>query len=226
MLFARDLLRLRGESFARREDACVAIIVHGSSALSRTTSGIAVSIRGGDPDQSATQIHERARRDLRSAAERVVESAADLPLTLATAQRLNRLVTRGTVLWDRGELVGTRAQPIYAWLESPEAQRLARTDPVTLAEQVHFEISAVDAFPDGNGRTARLMADLILLRSGRAPAFFGSRAAYFAGANARAASSRERQAQCFRRAASRGAALVERLFPSAAGTARPLEMTS
>jgi len=49
-----------------------------------------------------------------------------------------------------------------------------------LAHLVHRAIAGLDSFPDGNGRLARLMADLALLKGGKAPALYDSRPSYFA----------------------------------------------
>jgi Fic family protein len=49
------------------------------------------------------------------------------------------------------------------WLSSDEAREI---NPVILAGIVHYEIARIHPFIDGNGRTARLMAALILYKSG------------------------------------------------------------
>ncbi len=49
------------------------------------------------------------------------------------------------------------------WLNSKEAKEI---NPVILAGVVHYEIARIHPFIDGNGRTARLLASLILYKSG------------------------------------------------------------
>jgi len=49
------------------------------------------------------------------------------------------------------------------WLNSQEAQAL---HPVELAALAHFRLVDLHPFVDGNGRTARLLMNLILLRNG------------------------------------------------------------
>ena len=49
------------------------------------------------------------------------------------------------------------------WLNSDKAKEI---NPVILAGIVHYEIARIHPFIDGNGRTARLMASLVLYKSG------------------------------------------------------------
>ncbi len=49
------------------------------------------------------------------------------------------------------------------WLNSDKAKTV---NPVLLAGIVHYEIARIHPFIDGNGRTARLMASLVLFKSG------------------------------------------------------------
>ncbi|MCX5698326.1 MAG: Fic family protein [Candidatus Omnitrophica bacterium] len=49
------------------------------------------------------------------------------------------------------------------WLNSDEIKEI---NPVILAGIVHYEIARIHPFIDGNGRTARLMASLVLYKSG------------------------------------------------------------
>lgn len=54
-------------------------------------------------------------------------------------------------------------EEFLSWLNSDKAQKI---NPVLLAGIVHYEIARIHPFIDGNGRTARLMAALILYKSG------------------------------------------------------------
>lgn len=49
------------------------------------------------------------------------------------------------------------------WLQSDDARRL---HPVEFASEVHFRFVSIHPFLDGNGRTARLLMNLCLLRAG------------------------------------------------------------
>lgn len=51
------------------------------------------------------------------------------------------------------------------WIESAEGS----THPVVLAAQAHHRLVAIHPFVDGNGRTARLVMNLLLMRSGYPP---------------------------------------------------------
>lgn len=60
-------------------------------------------------------------------------------------------------------LVNELMEQFFLWLESEEANAL---HPVALAAEVHFRFVAIHPFKDGNGRTARLLMNLVLLRNG------------------------------------------------------------
>ena len=183
----------------------VQIMLEGSANLSRTAA-LGRRSRTTPASVADADIARIAEDNFREAAEFVVSNAHRAPLSRATAIEINRKVTRGLV--DdavRGDATFRRSSTeFYDWLGSPAAEELGRRDPVALAEQIHRSISGLDAFPDGNGRTARLMADLALIRYGRAPALYGSQAEYFAGGNARAEASIEQLAAYFREVAERG----------------------
>lgn len=61
--------------------------------------------------------------------------------------------------------VGPRMTEWEQWLRNAEAN----TDPVELAALAHHRLVAIHPFVDGNGRTARLVMNLILLRQGYPP---------------------------------------------------------
>lgn len=113
------------------------------------------------------------------------------PITEKTFLRIHRLVTDKTLPTDRsGEY---RTSPVYvvrrqlglgdqvvytgplakavpqlstdllAWLTQSE---LSRINPVIVAGIIHQEIVAIHPFADGNGRTARAMATLVLYQRG------------------------------------------------------------
>ena len=70
-----------------------------------------------------------------------------------------------------GRIVYTTPPPIWvpelmASLQSRVAEWLRDDPPEVAAAKAHFELVSVHPFEDGNGRTARLMADVILHRAG------------------------------------------------------------
>jgi Fic family protein len=58
-------------------------------------------------------------------------------------------------------------QELVAWINSAEAAEL---HPVERATRAHFRLVHIHPFVDGNGRTARLLMNLILMREGYPPA--------------------------------------------------------
>lgn len=63
---------------------------------------------------------------------------------------------------DTKEVPGL-AEEFLSWLDSDGATKI---NPVILAGIVHYEIARIHPFIDGNGRTARLLASLVLYKSG------------------------------------------------------------
>ena len=55
------------------------------------------------------------------------------------------------------------AEEFLEWLNSKEAEKI---NPVLLAGITHYEVARIHPFIDGNGRTARLLAELILYKRG------------------------------------------------------------
>ncbi|CAD6195156.1 unnamed protein product [Caenorhabditis auriculariae] len=71
---------------------------------------------------------------------------------------------------------------LVEWLNDPQTLEM---DPVELAAIAHYKLVLVHPFTDGNGRTARLLLNLILMRSGFPPVILPveSRAEYYATLN-------------------------------------------
>ncbi len=64
--------------------------------------------------------------------------------------------------WD----IAAQMTTWVAWLQAQTGQ----LDPVALAAQAHHRLVSIHPFIDGNGRTARLIMNLLLLRAGYPPA--------------------------------------------------------
>lgn len=159
------------------------------------------------------QIPFIATRNYKRAGEYILDHHNVLPLNLQTAVFLNKLLTQDLVPVDiigdpnyrlNSEAINEAAPfnlgvptGFYDWLESIEAKNLGEVDPIALAEIVHNHISALDSFPDGNGRLARLFADLVLLKAGLAPAQYTSLGDYFIRGNPRSKASRSARKQYF-----------------------------
>jgi Fic family protein len=63
--------------------------------------------------------------------------------------------------------ISYRMRKLVEWLESDEART---THPIHLAAKAHYRLLAVYPWPKNNGRVARLLQNLVLLRAGYLPA--------------------------------------------------------
>lgn len=203
---------------AYREQA-LQIMLEGSLNVSRTK---ASGRRFMAPEDVAdNQIAVLAEANFRKAANYVLLNFEHLEINLKTATVLNKILTEGLVPQEvRGQFnyrplgpyahqlgpeIGTLPKDFYVtWLSSPQAKALYEVDPIAFAEVVHNAVVSLDSFPDGNGRLSRLFADLVLIKSGQAPAFYTSMKDYFDRGNARAPVSREVRQQYFREIVEKG----------------------
>jgi len=111
---------------------------------------------------SATVIGERALRDLHALILRPVENVSGQ--NEAGAYRSLDVRAAGTNhLYPPHFLVRERMEEFVIWLQSDETRKL---HPVILASEAHFRFVSIHPFRDGNGRTARLLMNLLLLRGG------------------------------------------------------------
>lgn len=130
------------------------------------------------------QEHLEATNHAAAYAQMAALADAATPITLATVLELHRLVTdgildepgqlrRGAVSIRGSQLVPPPARQVPGLMEewvgwlSGEGRRY---DPVTRAAVAHHGLLAVHPFLDGNGRTARLLLNLLLMREGYPPA--------------------------------------------------------
>jgi Fic family protein len=115
-----------------------------------------------------------------------VESIAhgDIPITPFVVRQIHALVLKGIDDEVAGRyrdvqvyIAGSAHRPPYAW-EVPQAMdkwgawlsnESAALHPVEVAALAHHTLAAIHPFVDGNGRTARLVMNLILLRYGYPP---------------------------------------------------------
>jgi len=168
-----------GRVDSRRVTTAVAIMLAGSMMLSRTNLlGRRVIAEDG---LSAAQVQTAAERNFRTAAEWVASNAADLRLNRDTVISINRILTRDLLDDAIAGDPDFRADstPFFRWLETESHQVLDREGPEGLAYRIHFKLTRMHGFPDANARTARLLADLVLLQNGLAPAMHASLKDYF-----------------------------------------------
>jgi Fic family protein len=87
-------------------------------------------------------------------------------------------ITGSTYVPPAGIEVPPLMQELVAWINSAEAAEL---HPVERAALAHFRLVHIHPFVDGNGRTARLLMNLILIREGYPPAVIrhGRRPEYY-----------------------------------------------
>lgn len=120
---------------------------------------------------------------------KIPKFAKRIPFTSADLLEIHKIVTKETlespadegVFRDRQVVVGNRAtgevmfrppgtshvprlvEEFFVWLNSDKANEI---DAVIEAGVAHYEIARIHPFVDGNGRTARVMASLVLYKRG------------------------------------------------------------
>ncbi|MFQ5812385.1 MAG: Fic family protein [Anaerolineae bacterium] len=82
-------------------------------------------------------------------------------------RRAQVYITGSTYVPPAGIQVPSLMQELVTWINSAEAAGL---HPVERGARAHFRLVHVHPFVDGNGRTARLLMNLILVREGYPPA--------------------------------------------------------
>ena len=147
------------------------VMIHGSS---------------GQPDEQATKNCEDAYMLLEELATdrflkidqgliRVLNTILQQGLTTAEAEEKGRYRTSGCIVQDSETREVRYVAPPPEWipglmddLVERLPQWIADDPPVVAAAKVHFAMISIHPFRDGNGRTARLLADLVLWLTGRA----------------------------------------------------------
>ncbi len=111
------------------------------------------------------------------------------PVTDRTILEMHGIIMAGILKEEAGFF---RRQPVYIrgsdhvppnWVKVPDLMKdlSERIDlgrggehPVVFAAQAHLELVRIHPFVDGNGRTARLLTNLLLMRSGYPPAMYSA----------------------------------------------------
>lgn len=220
--------------FHRPKNAKLAlkIMMDGSLNVSRTK---VVGRRFIAPAEVAdSQIAVIAESNFKKAAEFVIKNFETLGLNLETAVTLNKILTEGLVpeinrgkydyrvhgsyVGEIDSAIGRSPRDFYiTWLNSREAKLLFKKSPIEFAEIVHNSVMSLDSFPDGNGRLSRLFADLALIKSNLAPAYYTSMTDYFERGNSRSEVNREVRKNYFYEIVIKGMSLFKlgmaRIFP-------------
>lgn len=129
-------------------------------------------------------------RNMKAAVEWVELAArGSEPLTEDTVRRLHGIVMQGILVGSAGCY---RRHPVFIrgawhvppnWIKVPDLMAefsgwLSRgpgaEHPVVFAAKAHVELARVHPFVDGNGRTARLLTSLLLMRRGYPPAMYAA----------------------------------------------------
>lgn len=129
-------------------------------------------------DPTAIRIAENARRQTLRLSELVGKAVANpeqVPITIPLVQEINRLGVEGLI--DEPDTIRTRDIEIVAsrhvpppWQDVPEHLRKMcdylnsgpNRDPVHLAAYAVWRLNWIHPFGDGNGRTSRALAYLVL----------------------------------------------------------------
>lgn len=84
-------------------------------------------------------------------------------------------IAGSTVVMPNHIKIPTLMEDFFAWLRGPHTENV-----IQVAADAHFKFVSIHPFTDGNGRTARLLMNLLLMQSGYPPALIKkeSRLAY------------------------------------------------
>ncbi len=82
---------------------------------------------------------------------------------VVVAERVGGVTRRITYIPPKAKLIPDEMKQFIEWFNSKDNQNI---NPVLHAGVVHYEVARIHPFIDGNGRTARVLATLTLLRRG------------------------------------------------------------
>ena len=156
-----------------------------SMALSKTITGDALSAT---PAEFFPNMVKESRARYETTARFVINHAKSLPLNGETAITINTMLT-GESDWSAGPKWDAQFRAFDEWIrQADQSKVIDQVGPLHFAKLVHDKV--VDYHPfcggcrngretGGNGRTARMMADLILLRHDLPPLSHSSMYEYF-----------------------------------------------
>lgn len=179
------VLALAGAGWAQPTDPYWDIISRGTSAQSETVQGNT----GNVALDNTRAAYEMARG----------WNTAGKPLTFAQVQELNAAMRDGfstrfggaggtlrtmqvvtptsggaeRIVYPKSSAMTAESLKLDAYLKDISSRPLTRSQAITAAADVHSFIVQNHMFGDANGRTARMMADTILMRNGLPPADYG-----------------------------------------------------
>ena len=79
-------------------------------------------------------------------------------------------ISGSTVVLPNPVKVPSLMTEFIKWIETAD-----KIHPIDLASEAHYRLVSIHPFVDGNGRTARLMMNMLLLMSGYPPAIIAKR---------------------------------------------------
>lgn len=208
-----------------KKDIAYDIILSGSKEVSRT-------ISLGNRFLAPVKVTDKkiliiAEQNFKKATLFILKNLHTLKVNRKTAIKLNRILTNKLVpdkirgnykyrlnrpdsyLKEADSFVNGDPDNFYDWLDSEDAKKLFSRDPVIFAEIIHNNIVVLDSFPDGNGRLSRLLSDLALMKSNRAPAFYTSMEDYFETGNFLSNVSREVRIEYYKKIAKKGQEVMD-----------------
>ena len=68
--------------------------------------------------------------------------------------------------------IAYRVRQVIDWLNGPEPKKIK--DPIRIAARAHYDLLRVFPFPSDSGKVARLLMNVLLMRSGYPPAIIHS----------------------------------------------------
>ena len=157
------------------------MMINGAHDMSRTASAGTTPTLVKATD--AKVLSTKADENIAAAAKFVLENYEKLPINMRTAVKLHDMITAGIEeRYNQPEKL-KRLETFFRWTDSDAGRELAESDPVAFAERLHYYVVSLDTLDGGNGRTGRLLVDLVLLQHGLSPARYGSRDDYYAKAS-------------------------------------------